>query len=215
MYVSYITGVPVDWDYPRKMLHYTSSDLWDWTFERALSLGSDRVIDACVFEIAPSVYKMWYKDEEHGSRTHAALSRDLLNWEPMGEEISDCAQEGPNVFEFQGIKWMVSDFWNGLAVYRSEDFAHWERCQNILDKPGTRNMDKGLGHHADIVVCGDRAYIFYFCTPFAEADGSHWLDRHKAAVQVAELKVAEGKLVCDRNEDVILRLTEPEHAGQE
>ena len=93
MYVSYITGIPTDWEYPRQMLHYTSDDLWDWEFQGRIDLNSQRVIDACVYEVAPHQYKMWYKDEEKESRTYAAVSSDLYHWEVLGEEVSDCAQE--------------------------------------------------------------------------------------------------------------------------
>ena len=93
MYVSYITGIPTDWDYPRQMLHYTSQNLWDWTFAGRVDLGSERVIDACVYEVGPRQYKLWYKDEDNGSRTSAAVSRDLYHWTVLGEEITDCAQE--------------------------------------------------------------------------------------------------------------------------
>ena len=127
MYVSYITGIPTDWNYPRQMLHYVSDNLWDWRFLGRVELDSERVIDACVYEVEPGLYKMWYKDENRDSRTFAAISRDLHSWEVLGAEITDCAQEGPNVFELGGIKWMISDYWNGLAVYRSEDFTNWTR----------------------------------------------------------------------------------------
>ena len=167
MYVSYITGIPTDWEYPRRMLHYVSDNLWDWRFEGALDLDSDRVIDACVYEIEPGLFKMWYKDEDKQSHTYAAVSRDLSNWQVVGEEVSDCGQEGPNVFRLGGKIWMISDFWRGLASYTSEDFIRWTRCENLLAQSGTRPMDVGLGHHADVVVRGDRAFLFYFCHPFA------------------------------------------------
>lgn len=210
MYLSYITGIPTDWNYPREMLHYTSSNLWDWEFIGKIDLNSHRVIDACVYEVEPHVYKMWYKDEAKDSRTYAAISKDLYHWEVVGEEVSDCAQEGPNVFELGGIKWMISDFWKGLAVYRSEDFTHWTRCSNILEQSGTRPMDQGLGHHADVVVRDGRAYLFYFCHPFAceleeeKAQNANLpvRDRNKAVVQVAELIVKDGELYCDRNAQV-------------
>lgn len=211
MYVSYITGIPTDWDYPRKLLHYTSPDLWSWIYAGEIPLQSDRVIDACIYETAPSLYKMWYKDEEHGSRTYAAISTDLYQWKVVGEEVSDCPQEGPNVFEFQGIKWMISDYWHGLAVYRSEDFIHWERCKDILTESGSRSMDVGLGHHADILVCGNRAYIFYFCHPYASENQTaeeniSENDRNKAVIQVAELIMEENHLICNRNQSVDLFL---------
>ena len=60
MFVSYITGIPTDWDYPRKIVHYTSDNLWDWILDGPIDLGSERVIDACVYETAPHCYKMWY-----------------------------------------------------------------------------------------------------------------------------------------------------------
>lgn len=209
MYVSYITGIPNDWEYPRWMLHYTSTNLWDWRFEGRVDLDSERVIDACVYEIAPHTYKMWYKDEDKESRTYAAVSYDLYHWDVVGEEVADCGQEGPNVFELGGKIWMISDFWNGLAVYTSEDYTHWTRCEDILRESGTRAMDTGMGHHADVLVKDGRAFIFYFCHPYAGENEGDFTDeekarfterdRNKAVVQVAELKVEEENLVCDRN----------------
>ena len=170
------------------------------------------MIDACVYEIEPHIYKMWYKDEDKESRTYAAISRDLYHWEVVGKEVDDCGQEGPNVFVLDGKIWMISDYWNGLAVYTSEDYTHWSRCEDILRVSGTRTMDTGMGHHADILVKDGRAFIFSFCHPYAgenkddftEEERSHFTerDRNKAVVQVAELKVQDGNLVCDRNENV-------------
>lgn len=211
MYVSYITGVPQDWNYPRKMLHYISDDLWDWKFQSVLDLGSERVIDACVYEIAPHSYKMWYKDECADSRIFAAVSEDLYHWTPVGMEVSDCAQEGPNVFELGGKIWMVSDYWKGLAVYRSEDFKSWIRCEDILKESGNRPMDRGLGHHADVLVKDGRAFLFYFCIPGAHelADGPEVWDklpvweRNMAVVQAAELLAEGDRLVCNRDAEVV------------
>lgn len=209
MYVSYITGIPNDWDYPRWMLHYTSTNLWDWRFEGRIDLESERVIDACVYEIAPHTYKMWYKDEDKESRTYAAVSHDLYHWDVVGKEVADCGQEGPNVFELGGKIWMISDFWNGLAVYTSEDYTHWTRCEDILRESGTRPMDTGMGHHADVLVKDGRAFIFYFCHPYAGENEGDFTeeekarfterDKNKAVVQAAELKVDGENLVCDRN----------------
>lgn len=209
MYVSYITGVPTDWEYPRDILHYISSDLWNWTFQGKLDLKAQRVIDACVYEIAPHVYKMWYKNESRESRTYAAVSEDLSHWKVLGPEITDCAQEGPNVFELGGKKWMISDYWSGLAVYCSEDFTNWVRKRDILTESGTRTLDQGLGHHADVLVKNGRAYLFYFCHPFAsegkpeaEVDKSIPLrQRNMSVIQVAELYVKNDELYCDRDAD--------------
>ena len=148
MYVSYITGIPTTWEYPRHILHYTSENLWDWTYQSTLQLSSERVIDACVHEVCPGVYKMWYKDENHDSHIYAAQSTDLYHWEVVGEEISDCSQEGPNVFELGGKKWMVCDCWKGLSAYVSDDFTNWKRCPgNLLVELGKDPSDQTNGHH--------------------------------------------------------------------
>lgn len=203
MYVSYITGIPTDWNYERRMLHYTGDNLWEWSFKGEIKLSSNKVIDACIYEISPKVYKMWYKDETNHSYTYAAVSKDLYNWEVTGEEITDCPHEGPNVFELGGVKWMITDFWSGLGVYYSEDFTKWIRQEeNILSEPGDRYLDGAKGHHADVVVAGEEAYIFYFCHPYekvtrdCQAEGSEAL----TVIQAARLTTDGKKLYCDRNE---------------
>ena len=69
MYVSYVPGVPHNWSGLRYILHYTSANLWQWTFQSRLPLSSDRVIDACVFRLPNGVWRMWYKDE--ADRSHS------------------------------------------------------------------------------------------------------------------------------------------------
>ncbi|MDP3177839.1 MAG: hypothetical protein Q8M76_08035, partial [Spirochaetaceae bacterium] len=101
MYVSYVRGTPATWDFPRRILHYTSADLGGWTFRTALDLSSDRVIDACVHRLPGGRWRMWYKDEVDGSFIHAADSEDLYRWEPVGAVLRDRPQEGPNVFSWK------------------------------------------------------------------------------------------------------------------
>ena len=216
MYVSYITGVPTDWLYPRHILHYTADDLWHWNYESTLDLSSDRVIDACVYEVAPGTYKMWYKDERDNAFSYAAQSHDLYNWEVLGPEVTDCPHEGPNVFEFGGKNWMITDCWDGLAIYSTENFTHWSRQEgNILKEPGTRPWDDSKGNHADIVINGDSAFIFYFSRPYVEwpkklDDIEDTYIYQRNAVQIAELEVKDGKLICDRNKQITKRLIPPE-----
>lgn len=210
MYVSYVPGIPVNWNYPRYILHYTSDNLWDWRFESRLSLSSDRVIDACVYETAPGVFKMWYKDERHGSHTYSALSSDLYHWQVLGKEITDCAHEGPNVFELEGQIFMITDVWNGLAVYTSEDFTHWTRQEaNLLQVAGTRPMDGQIGNHADVLVTGGHAYLYYFVHPEYSREqrstpGFVMTEREaRTVIQLAELKAEQGLLLCDRNQTAV------------
>lgn len=204
MYVSYVRGIPTDWNWGRDILHYTADNMWEWNFESILELSSNRVIDACVYEIKPGIYKMWYKDEVNNSYSYSAISTDLHIWQILGPEVIDVAHEGPNVFEFGGVKWMITDFWNGLAVYSSDDFIHWERKSDILNAQGKRPWDDEIGHHADVVVCGEEAYIFYFVHPSEVLEvTNHGL---RACIQVARITTDGAQLYCDRDESFLLKL---------
>ena len=203
MFVSYVPGVPVDWSGPRYIQHMTSKNLWDWQFESRLTLSSQRVIDACVIQMPDGVWRMWYKDEANGSHTYLAESSDLYDWQARGPAITDCAHEGPNVFAWQGYYWLITDTWKGQAVYRSADAMTWERQADILAESGIRTDDAANGLHADVLVLGKRAYIFYFTHPDrqspAEPEGTHPLWYKRTSIQVAELEMKDGALVCDRN----------------
>ena len=204
MFVSYITGVPTNWNYVRRILHYTSANLWDWAYQGTLTLDSERVIDACVHPL-PDGWRMWYKDENDHSYTHYADSPDLYTWQHQGIATCDQRQEGPNVFRLAGKYWMIADVWDGQAVYSSDDLTHWVRqAGTIMAGAGIRKEDTNRAHHADVLVVDDHAYIFYFVHPSQgkyEYDpelGSHMVRR--SSVQVAQLKVVDGQLVSVRDE---------------
>lgn len=204
MFVSYITGVPTDWDRPRHILHYTSGDMWQWSCRGALPLSSDRCIDACVFRLPGGGYRLWYKDEAHGSHTFCVDADDQLeNWRSPRPAVTDCAHEGPNVFRWKDRYWMVTDPWDGLGVYSSADLQTWSRQENILRVSGTRPDDQGEGYHADVVVQGGEAYIFYFTHPGravpAEQKPTEY-ELRRSSIQMARLALPDGHLVCDRDE---------------
>jgi hypothetical protein len=212
MYVSYIRGVPDHWPgHNRNIVHYTSVDLLEWTFCSVLPLSSDRVIDACVHQMPDGCFRMWYKDEANQSYTYAADSSDLYKWKAIGPIITGRPHEGPNVFHYKGAYWMIVDEWRGQGVYQSGDLEHWERNGLILDKPGIREDDRVIGLHADVVVQGDEAFIFYFTHPERrEADGHNEPERtyreRRTSIQVAKLDVRDGVLDCDRDDPFELRL---------
>lgn len=204
MYVSYVRGIPNDWHHPRFILHYTSTNLWDFNFVSKLELSSDKVIDAAVYEISPGKWRMWYKDEKNGSHTFAADSSDLYNWTVIGEVISDCAHEGANVFSLGGYNWLITDEWHGLGVYRSDGFDSWTKQGRILDIPGTRFEDGVIANHADVETVDDIGYIFYFTHP--ERTGNSGGNQKRSSIQAARLTVDNGILLCDRNEDFEINL---------
>ena len=206
MYVSYVPGVPHDWSGTRTIVHMTSQNLWDWDYQSSLNLSSNRVIDAAVARMPNGQWRMWYKDEVNQSHTYAADSDDLYHWTVQGAVITDCPHEGPNVFTWQGSYWMITDFWHGLAVYRSRYAVHWERQEDILGAPGQRAEDGVIGGHADVLVQGERAFVFYFTHPTWDRgserygmDDIHPYHVKRTSIQVAELEFHENKLVCDRD----------------
>ncbi len=218
MFVSYITGVPVDWDYERHILHYSADNLWEWRYEGTVPLSSDRVIDACVYPIGDGTYKMWYKDESSHSHTYAAVSRNLYSWEVVGAEITDRSHEGPNVFELQGIKWMIVDTWNGQGVYRSDDFTHWRCCgDNILSGRGSRPFVYNRAHHADVLTLGEHAYIVYFTHPYQTEGGTRRdpsepgiFPEGRTVLQMAELFTDGKTLICDRDKELYWEIPDVE-----
>lgn len=216
MFVSYIRGIHHLWKGDRSILHYTSSDLMDWKLERQVGLGSKGVIDPCIFKLKDGSYRMWFKDESNHAYTLYADSDDLYDWELKGEAITDCAHEGPNVFEYRGKYYMVTDCWDGQGVYSSDDLVKWKRQKNnILKQAGKGLMDGSRGAHADVLVHNDKAYIFYF-THYNRGDEVEYklLDEENippelnvTAVQVALLELDEnGEIYCDRDKDITLSL---------
>ena len=195
MYVSYIRGVYCDWIGKASIAHYTSKDLLHWDYYGMLEFGSSRIIDPCLFRLPDGRWRMWYKDEGLAGGTSYADSHDLYNWEYRGIAANDQAQEGPNVFIFGGKYWLICDVGDGLAVYSSDDGEHFARQagDTLLRVPGTRCDDRSKGAHADVFVWGGRAYIIYFTHP----EGTP-----RTSIQMAELKIEDGRLVCDRNEEL-------------
>lgn len=217
MFVSYVPGPASshrNWGGERHILHYASTDLWRWSFERRIPLSSDFCIDPTLFRTPAGSWRMWYKDEGHGSRTLAVESRDLKTWAPVEDPgVSRLYGEGPKAFRFKGYYWLIKDPNSGLDVYRSADLGAWTYQGKILDKPGTRNSDGTIGKHADVVVCGERAFIIYFTHPFTEQaverDGVSPFSNRHTAIQAADLEVVDGRLVCDRDKPFRIALTPP------
>ncbi|QKS69760.1 glycosyl hydrolase [Paenalkalicoccus suaedae] len=208
MYVSYIQGVPVKWEgHKRQIIHYTSSDLLNWTFESILNLSSEFVIDACIHELPEGGFRMWYKDEANHSHTYAADSKDLYHWSNTCPVLTEYPHEGPNVFYYKKSYWMLIDKWEGLAVYQSSDCKNWSYNTTILHTPGTRKEDGSLGYHADVHVNGEEAYVFYFTHPTRDSTTNEDSYEYKrSSLQVARLDLQDGLITCDRNKNVRMRL---------
>lgn len=209
MYLTIVPGIFEDWYHPRYIVHLTSKNGIDWKFESKLNLASERCIDASVFQLGDGTWRMYYNNENDGKSIYYADSKDLYLWVDSGSKVINDRGEGPKVFQWKGKNWMITDPWKGLGVYSSDDFIHWNRQEkNILQIPGTGEDDKVIGGHADVIVNGDKAYVFYFTHPgrTPENKGTDNFETRRSSIQVAELEYVDGVLVCRRDLPVIINL---------
>jgi hypothetical protein len=214
MYLTYVPGVFTNWDHPRWIVHLTSMNLINWKFESKLKLASDRCIDACVFRLPDGLWRMYYNNETDGKSIYYADSHDLYKWTDSGKKVvGDQTGEGPNVFRWKGKNWMAVDNWKGIGIYSTDDFVNWKRQEkNILQEPGTGADDKVIGGHPDIVVVGDRAFIYYFTHPgrVPENRGKDSSETRRSSIQVAELELVDGQIICNRDKPLYINLNTSE-----
>jgi hypothetical protein len=214
MWLTVVPGIFHKWGVPGadgRIEHLTSTDLSHWTCEGTVKLDTGRMIDPAVMKLGQG-YRMWYKDERAGSRILAADSQDLRTWKKVGDApVNPTKGEGPKAFRFKGYYWMVVDVWKGLMVLRSDDALRWtEQPGYILGEAGRAATDRNKGQHADVVVDGDRAFIYYFVHQANEAEAAtdpRWNQR--TVIQVAELVVKDGRLGVERDKAPAFRLHAP------
>jgi hypothetical protein len=209
MFLVVVPGTFKDWNAPRYIEHFVSSNLERWHFVGRVDTGSDRIIDPTLIHVKDSkgsdnLWRMWYKDELDKSHIYYADSVDLNDWKPKGAAITDRSSEGPKVFRWKQQNWMIVDSWKGLSVYRSSgptDFVHWTpQPDNILETPGHQPTDRNEGHHCDVVVSEGSAFIFYFTHQMgADLDKSLAFSERRTVIQVAELHESDGVITVDRD----------------
>lgn len=216
MFLTTVPGIFEDWNHPRTIVHLTSTDLRQWNYESMLKLGSDRVIDACVYSLPEGGWRMWYNNERDHKSIYYADSPDLKTWVDQGKVtgVGERPGEGPFVFQWKKYYWMLVDLWKGLGVYRSDDLLHWTaQTGDLLATPGTGQDDQVNGGHPGVVVSGDRAYLFYFTHPgragTISPQDKDSLGLRRSSIQVVELREKDGMLSCDRDAPTHINLLPP------
>lgn len=214
MFLTFVPGIFSDWNHPRTIIHLTSTNLLNWDFQSALKLASNRVIDPCVVRLPDGGWRMWYNNEADKKSIYYADSKDLNAWEDKGKApgTSDRGGEGPKVVRWKGHYWMAVDIWAGLRFYRSDDALNWERQPDeLLKEPGKGADDGAKGQHPDLVVSGERAFLFYFTHPGRPDPGKKAgpADMRRTSIQVVELEYKDGWLTCDRDQPTRIHLTPP------
>jgi sucrose-6-phosphate hydrolase SacC (GH32 family) len=211
MYLTIVPGTFRDWNATRDIVHLTSRDLLKWKYASTLKLASDKIIDASVLRLPDGTWRMWYNNERDRKSIYYADSPDLYTWRDRGKAVGERG-EGPKVFRWKGRNWMVIDAWRGLAVYSSDDLLKWTRqSKYILEAPGTGADDGVIGQHPDVLVSGERAFLFYFTHPGrrgprAQEDG---YEQRRSSIQVVELEYRDGEITCDRDRPTRISLRQP------
>lgn len=213
MFLTVVPGVFEDWQHPRSLVHLTSANLRNWSHAAPLKLASDRVIDACVHPLPNGGWRMWYNNERDHKSIYYADSPDLATWTDRGKcsGVGERPGEGPYVFHWRGAYWMLVDIWKGLGVYRSDDLQTWTaQPDNLLGVPGKGPDDGVNGSHPGVVVSGDRAFCFYFTHPGRSGtitpQDPDSLDLRRSSIQVVELREANGRITCDRDQPTRIAL---------
>jgi len=215
MFLTVVPGIFRDWGHSRSIVHLTSPDLRTWSEAQPLQLSSDRVIDACILQIGAgpdSFWRLWYNNERDRKSIYYADSTDLIHWEDKGKAAGQHRGEGPKVFRWMDTYWMIIDAWQGLAVYRSDDATDWKRQDgpNLLQQPGIGPDDQVIGGHPDVVLSGDRAFLFYFTHPSRrEGAPQDAYEQQRSSILVTELFYRDGRLACDRDQATDIELIPP------
>jgi len=93
---------------------YTSKDCWSWKHEDDMKLSSSNVIYPTFYTLPDGKWHIWYKDDTRGSITMTGESAILKDW-TLGEKpaIGGKPHEGPKIFFFNNLYWMITDEWAG------------------------------------------------------------------------------------------------------
>ena len=210
MFLTVVPGVFYDWNHPRTIVHLKSKDLRHWSDAQPVKLATERAIDASVIRLPDGGWRMYYNNETDNKAIWYADSPDLETWTDRGRLIADQPGEGPKSFRWRGKWWLVTDVWNGLAVYVSDDGHRWTRQkENLLETAGKGVDDQVKGQHADVIVSGDRAWLFYFTHPERKNGAGDTPATRRSSIQVVELIERGGALAADRDSPQRVSLRAP------
>lgn len=218
MFVTFKNNARPPWGGSGNIVHYTAPAenlLAGWKKVSVPEFAKPDPIDATLVK-AGDRFRAYYRVGKGGG-IHWAESDDLIDWTNMGQcpgDINNRSQHGfgyqeaPYVFKWKDYFWMLTDPHKGLGVFQSVDGITWKLNGRILAEPGTGPQDHTLARHPSVVVIQDRAFIFYhvepnrpYPSPPAE---KRTVEQKISFLQMAELELNDGQLICDRNKTIRL-----------
>ena len=212
MFVTYKDNAEPPWGGQGVIRHYVApldNPVDGWKLEGVPKFQQPDPIDATIVRNGGE-YRAYYRVGGNGG-IQWAVSKDLSDWENKGKCPGDLNaknrgfgyQEAPYVFEFGGAWWMLTDPHDGLAVFRSDDGVTWKQTPRILLEPGKGSEDATRARHPSVIVKNGRAFILYHVEPnrpYPTPPAEKRSVRQKISfLQIAELKIENDALVCDRD----------------
>lgn len=210
MFVTHKDNARPPWGGKGVIRHYSApaEDLIStWKFEGIPNFPQPDPIDASLITIGNAV-RAYYRVGENGG-IQWSESADLITWKHHGPCPGDVNrpergyQEAPYVFKFKNVYWMLTDPHSGLNVFRSTDGVSWAAKGQILAGQGNAESDGSRGRHPSVLVRGERAFLFYHVEPWrpypSPPPEQRTVRQKMSFLQVAELKVLEDRLLCDRD----------------
>ena len=200
MFLTVVPGVFEDWNHPRSIVHLTSKDL------RTLARRASRCSSP---PSAPSTrrsirlpdggWRMYYNNELDGQI-------DLVCRQSRPRELdrSRQAHRRPGRRRARRLS---------LARQVVADHRRLEGSCRVLIRLTAQTLDaaarttcsrrraaapmtRSQGQHADVVVSGDRAWLFYFTHPGPQAERkqSDTYETRRSSIQVVELQERDGRI---------------------
>ncbi len=214
MYLSIQPGIAERWSVVQGFIaHLSSTNLRDWKYESALDHLAPRSYDADVIQMPDGTWRQYYRDPA-ASTFKVIESKDLYAWSEPREALRTRG-EGPILFQWKGYFWFIVDDWKGMTAFRSTDGDTWEQQPGeslMPDGTGTGIDDIPNGLHGEILISGDRAYLYYFTHPgrVGEDKKKDEYEQRRTSIQVVELKLdKESWIKADRNSPTYVQLTAP------
>jgi hypothetical protein len=199
------TTSPQEFSGKGQVLHYTSRDVVHWKFSDAADVGWDDVIDPGLVKLRDGRWLMAFREDRPQPSTAKVTSPDLQHWTRLEDVTEGRPHEAPVILYWKGKFWLFIDEWRGIGVYQSDDGIRYAPNSLILDRPGKREDDHYLGSHPGVALAGERAFVFYHChtgrnvVGGASGQPTDSLGYKRPSLQVAELELRDGIIVCDRD----------------